>query len=159
MKITALVSAGRLFLSDRYGYRFYVTLQRNKKHDNQFNHTSHLLSDGVLTAACPVYYTWKYYSATVLICRIKNFLTPPGVDKGAHPLMFIPALATGASKRIKTEGFCTLRVLPPGNEVRGKTRKPSVKWLCHFTERRQPQYLLQFRNKKPLTSVTIGGNI
>ena len=55
--ITALRTAGRLFLSDRYGYRFYVTLQRNKKHDNQLNHTSHLLSDGVLTAACPVYYT------------------------------------------------------------------------------------------------------
>ena len=96
----------------------------------------------------------------------RNFLnfdhrgsSPPGVDKGAHPLMFIPALATCASERIKTEGFCTLRVLPPGNEVRGKTRKPSEKWLCHFTERRQPQYLLQFRNKKPLTSVTFGGNI
>ena len=51
--ITALRTAGRLFLSDRYGYRFYVTLQRNKKHDNQLNHTSHLLSDGVLTAVLP----------------------------------------------------------------------------------------------------------
>ena len=61
---------------------------------------------------------------------------PPGVDKGAHPLMFIPALTACTSERMKTEGFCTLRVLPPGNEVRGKTRKPSVKWLCHFTERR-----------------------
>ena len=59
------VPAGRLFLSDRYGYRFYVTLQRNKKHDNQFNHTSHPLSDGVLTAACPMYYTCKYYNAYV----------------------------------------------------------------------------------------------
>ena len=65
MKITALVSAGRLFLSDRYGYRFCVTPQRNKKHDNQLNHTSHPLSDGVLTAACPVYYTCKYYNAYV----------------------------------------------------------------------------------------------
>ena len=86
-------------------------------------------------------------------------LPPRGVDKGARPLMFIPALTTSASERMKTEGFCTLRVLPPGNEVRGKTRKPSVKWLCHFTERRQPQYLLQIRNKKLLTYVTIGGNI
>ena len=51
--ITALRTAGRLFFSDRYGYRFCVTPQRNKKHDNQLNHTSHLLSDGVLTAACP----------------------------------------------------------------------------------------------------------
>ena len=50
--ITALRTAGRLFFSDRYGYRFCVTPQRNKKHDNQLNHTSHLLSDGVLTAAC-----------------------------------------------------------------------------------------------------------
>ena len=39
------MSAGRLFFSDRYGYRFYVTPQRNKKHDNQLNHTSHLLSE------------------------------------------------------------------------------------------------------------------
>ena len=45
------MSAGRLFFSDRYGYRFYVTPQRNKKHDNQLNHTSHLLSESVLTAA------------------------------------------------------------------------------------------------------------
>ena len=62
------MTAGRLFFSDRYGYRFYVTLQRNKKHDNQFNHTSHLLSDGVLTAACPWYYTCEYYNAYVEIC-------------------------------------------------------------------------------------------
>ena len=54
LRITVLITAGRLFLSDRYGYRFYVTLQRNKKHDNQLNHTSHLLSDGVLTAVLPL---------------------------------------------------------------------------------------------------------
>ena len=62
------MSAGRLFFSDRYGYRFCVAPQRNKKHDNQLNHTSHPLSDGVLTAACPVYYTCKYYNAYVEIC-------------------------------------------------------------------------------------------
>ena len=62
------MTAGRLFFSDRYGYRFCVAPQRNKKHDNQFNHTSHPLSDGVLTAACPVYYTCKYYNAYVYFC-------------------------------------------------------------------------------------------
>ena len=62
------MSAGRLFFSDRYGYRFYVTPQRNKKHDNQLNHTSHLLSESVLTAACPVYYTCRYYNAYVYFC-------------------------------------------------------------------------------------------
>ena len=50
---TALMTAGRLFFSDRYGYRFCVAPQRNKKHDNQLNHTSHPLSDGVLTAVLP----------------------------------------------------------------------------------------------------------
>ena len=63
------MTAGRLFFSDRYGYRFCVAPQRNKKHDNQLNHTSHLLSDGVLTAACPWYYTCKYYNAYVAFCR------------------------------------------------------------------------------------------
>ena len=62
------MTAGRLFFSDRYGYRFCVAPQRNKKHDNQLNHTSHPLSDGVLTAACPMYYTCKYYNAYVEIC-------------------------------------------------------------------------------------------
>ena len=51
--ITALRTAGRLFFSDCDCYRLYFTLQRNKKHDNQLNHTSHLLSDGVLTAVLP----------------------------------------------------------------------------------------------------------
>ena len=60
--------AGRLFLSDRYGYRFYVALKRSKQHHNQFYHTSHLLSDGVLTAACPWYYTCRYYNAYVYFC-------------------------------------------------------------------------------------------
>ena len=72
--ITALRTAGRLFFSDRYGYRFCVTPQRNKKHDNQLNHTSHLLSDGVLTADCPWYYTCEYYNTYVYFCPyIENF--------------------------------------------------------------------------------------
>ena len=60
---------------------------------------------------------------------------PPGVDKGAHPLMFIPALAACTAKRMKTEGFRTLRVLPPGSAARGKTRKTLAEMDCiHFCE-------------------------
>ena len=40
----------------------------------------------------------------------------PGVDKGPQPLMFNPALTTCASERMKTGGFRTLRVSPPGSE-------------------------------------------
>ena len=61
--ITALRTAGRLFLSDSDSYGLNVALKRSKQHHNQFYHTSHLLSDGVLTAACPVYYTCRYYNA------------------------------------------------------------------------------------------------
>ena len=46
-----------------------------------------------------------------------------GVVKGPRPLKFIPALTACTSKRMKTGGFRTLRVLPPGNAVRGKNRK------------------------------------
>jgi len=71
--------------------------------------------------------------------------------------MFIPALATCASKRMKTEGFRTLRPLLAAPQAQAEGEKPRTsgfaacaKVLCT---------LLQFRNKKPLTSVTIGGNI
>lgn len=84
-------------------------------------------------------------------------MLPPGVDKGGHPLMFIPALATCASKRMKTEGFRTLRPLLAAPKAQAAGEKPRTsgfddcaKVLCT---------LLQFRNKKPLTSVTFGGNI
>ena len=63
--ITALRTAGRLFLSDSDSYGLNVALKRSKQHHNQFYHTSHLLSDGVLTADCPWYYTCKYYNAYV----------------------------------------------------------------------------------------------
>ena len=66
--ITALRTAGRLFLSDSDSYGLNVALKRSKQHHNQFYHTSHLLSDGVLTADCPWYYTCKYYNAYVEIC-------------------------------------------------------------------------------------------
>ena len=49
---------------------------------------------------------------------------PLGVDKGARPLMFIPALATSASERMKTEGFRTLRVLPPGGPPQRVSSSP-----------------------------------
>ena len=53
-------------LYDRY--RLYFMLERKNERNNQFQHSSHPLSDGVLTAACPWYYTCKYYNAYVEIC-------------------------------------------------------------------------------------------
>ena len=50
-------------LYDRY--RLYFMLERKNERNNQFQHYSHPLSDGVLTAACPWYYTCKYYNAYV----------------------------------------------------------------------------------------------
>ena len=82
---------------------------------------------------------------------------PTGVDKGARPLMFIPALTTSAPERMKTEGFRTLRPLLAAPKAQAAGEKPrtsgfaaGAKVLCT---------LLQIRNKKLLTSVTIGGNI
>ena len=67
---------------------------------------------------------------------------PLGVDKGAHPLMFIPALATCASKRMKTEGFRTLRVLPPGGPPQRVSSAPSPGAEPHvFCERQNPKTL------------------
>ncbi len=60
------VPAGRLFMSELYDrYRLYFMLERKNERNNQFQHTSHLLSENVLTAACPWYYTCKYYNAYV----------------------------------------------------------------------------------------------
>ena len=53
-------------LYDRY--RLYFMLERKNERNNQFQHTSHLLSDSVLTAACPWYYTCRYYNAYVYFC-------------------------------------------------------------------------------------------
>ena len=59
-------------LYDRY--RLYFMLERKNERNNQFQHTSHLLSENVLTAACPWYYTCKYYNAYVYFCPyIENF--------------------------------------------------------------------------------------
>ena len=63
------MAAGRLFMSELYdSYRLYFMLERKNERNNQFQHTSHLLSDGVLTAACPWYYTCRYYNAYVYFC-------------------------------------------------------------------------------------------
>ena len=60
------MTAGRLFMSELYDrYRLYFMLECKNERNNQFQHTSHPLSDGVLTAACPMYYTCKYYNAYV----------------------------------------------------------------------------------------------
>jgi hypothetical protein len=57
------------------------------------------------------------------------------VVKGPQPLKFIPALTTCASKRIKTEGFSSLRVLPPGNErERQNPKKLEEVAKSHFFE-------------------------
>ena len=71
--------------------------------------------------------------------------------------MFIPALTACTSERMKTEGFRTLRPLLAAPKAQAAGEKPRTsgfaacaKVLCT---------LLQFRNKKPWTSVTIGGNI
>jgi hypothetical protein len=46
------VPAGRLFMSELYDrYRLYFMLERKNERNNQFQHTSHLLSENVLRAA------------------------------------------------------------------------------------------------------------
>ena len=83
---------------------------------------------------------------------------PRGGDKGAHPLMFIPALTACTSERMKTEGFRTLRPLLPAPQAQAEDEKNVAKAKFSLLRKATPD-LLQFRNKKPLTSVTIGGNI
>ena len=64
------------------------------------------------------------------------FPNPLGVVKGPQPLNFNPALTACTSKRMKTAGFRTLRVLPPGSAARGKTRKELAEATRgHFRER------------------------
>ena len=58
-----------------------------------------------------------------------------GVVKGPRPLKFIPALTACTSKRMKTGGFRTLRVLPPGSAARGKNREKLAEMdAIHFCE-------------------------
>ena len=57
-------SRAALFFSYGNRYRFNIAQPSDKK-CKQFLHKPHLLSDGVLTAAYPVYYTCRYYNAYV----------------------------------------------------------------------------------------------
>jgi hypothetical protein len=50
-----------------------------------------------------------------------------GVVKGPQPLNFNPALTACTSKRMKTVGFSSLRVLPPGNERERQNPKKTRK--------------------------------
>ena len=61
------MAAGRLFMSELYdSYRLYFMLERKNERNNQFQHTSHLLSESVLTAASPWDITCADYNAYVL---------------------------------------------------------------------------------------------
>ena len=60
----------------------------------------------------------------------------PRVVKGPQPLKLIPALTTCASKRMKTGGFRTLRVLPPGSvSERQNPKKLEEMARSHFFEK------------------------
>lgn len=65
-----------------------------------------------------------------------------GLLRGRTPLKLIPALAACTAKRMKTEGFRTLRVLPPGSAARGKTRKTLAEMDCiHFCETKKAPHM------------------
>ena len=77
--------------------------------------------------------------------------------RGRTPLKLIPALAACTAKRMKSCAFPSLHPMLAAPKAQAAGEKPRTsgfaacaKVLCT---------LLQFRNKKPLTSVTIGGNI
>ena len=60
----------------------------------------------------------------------------PRVVKGPQPLKLISALTTCASKRMKTRGFRTLRVLPPGSVCeRQNPKKLEEMARSHFFEK------------------------
>ena len=61
----------------------------------------------------------------------------PRVVKGPQPLKLISALTTCASKRMKTRGFRTLRVLPPGSVCeRQNPKKLEEMARSHFLRKR-----------------------
>ena len=59
---------------------------------------------------------------------------PPGVDKGAHPLMFIPALAACTSKRMKSCAFPSLHPMLAAPKAQAEDEKNSQKRTCRFCE-------------------------
>ncbi len=100
-------------MSELYdSYRLYFMLERKNERNNQFQHTSHLLSDGVLTAACPVYYTCRYYNAYVYFCLYIE-KSPQSVDTE------------------RGNGYNTYRVRPK--------RSANNSWLFHLEDNR-PDY-------------------
>ena len=140
------MAAGRLFMSELYdSYRLYFMLERKNERNNQFQHTSHPLSDGVLTAACPVYYTCKYYNAYVEICLYIEkpplyLLTKIGsegrVSSGASPAPELPlwSILRKFLPSVDTErrnGYNTYRVRPK--------RSANNSWLFHLEDNR-PDY-------------------
>ena len=71
-------------------------------------------------------------------CSAYERKTPksPRVVKGPQPLKLISALTTCASKRMKTRGFRTLRVLPPGSVCeRQNPKKLEEMARSHFFEK------------------------
>lgn len=52
---------------------------------------------------------------------------PPGVDKGAHPLMFIPALAACTSKRMKSCAFPSLHPMLAAPKAQAEDEKKLAK--------------------------------
>ena len=64
------------------------------------------------------------------------------VAKGPQPLKLIPALTACASKRMKTRGFRTLRVLPPGGTPQRVSSAPFPGAELHaLRERQNPKKL------------------
>lgn len=66
---------------------------------------------------------------------------PPGVDKGAHPLMFIPALTTCASKRMKSCAFPSLHPMLAAPKAQAEDEKNSQKRTCHFCETKKAPHM------------------
>ena len=136
--ITALRTAGRLFLSDSDSYGLNVALKRSKQHHNQFYHTSHLLSDGVLTADCPWYYTCEYYNTYVYFCPyIENF--------PLYLLMKIGSKGRRPARRRVGSGASPAAELPLWSKLRKFL--PSVD-----TERRNGYNISRVRPKRSATS-------
>ena len=99
-------------LYDRY--RLDFMLERKNERNNPFQHTSHLLSENVLTAACPMYYTCEYYNTYVYFCPyIENFplyLLMKIGSKGRRPAR--RRVGSGASPAAELPLWSILRKFP-----------------------------------------------
>lgn len=63
---------------------------------------------------------------------------PPGVDKGAHPLMFIPALAACTSKRMKSCAFPSLHPMLAAPKAQAEDEKTRKSGLAAFAKQKKP---------------------